>query len=233
LEKYPKLAQYVSQNEKGIMSISSQGYQEILEEQQKKFLLAQMYSSQKQIDKKKAQATEDTKQMRNTLNKGLGSSNPIFTRMSDSDIQKLARITAVNQETINKGDIKTITDMYEKNGINFAKYNGELNGNINYAVENIKNNNQALVDYTNKLGEYTDQIAIYSNSIVTTAASTNPLYETSKYKSLMNPILEKDYNKAYTEELERLNKVSFEDIAETYKTLFGTDKDQTYGKRKI
>ena len=233
LEKYPKLAQYVSQNEKGIMSISSQGYQEILEEQQKKFLLAQMYSSQKQIDKKKAQATEDTKQMRDTLNKGLGSSNPIFTRMSDSDIQKLAKITAANQEVINKGDIKTITDMYEKNGINFAKYNGELNGNINYAVENIKNNNQALVDYTNKLGEYTDQIAIYSNSIVTTAASTNPLYETSKYKSLMNPILEKDYDKAYAEELERLNKVSFEDIAETYKTLFGTDKDQTYGKRKI
>lgn len=236
LDKYPQLVQYIQQDKNGVMSIASEGYDQLLEEQQKQYVLSQMYQSQKRIDQIKAQSGKATDDMRKTLNNSDAMkstfNNQIFTKMSDSDIQKLANVVSTNQDIINKGSNQDIINLLEKNNIDFAKYNGEINSNMTYAVDSLVENNHALIEYNNKLGEYTNQIGVYTNSIVTIAANESPEYAASSYKALINPSLENAYDKLYQSGLERWNEASLDTVRQEYKDRFGTEKDNTYGSRK-
>lgn len=198
------------------MSISSEGFDDIVKKQQEELQFSQAYQSQAKAGQIRAQIKVDTKELKNNLK------DITFSKMSDEDVQKIASIVTNNQEIISNGSIEEISKLLEDNGIDFSKYT-ELNGNVNELIRNIISSKDLLIEFDTSLNGYTQQIGLYTNNIAQAIGMNNPDYQKSENKNLIDKDMEKIVDENYKKRLEELNNMSFDQIASYYEAAFGKE----------
>lgn len=225
LDKYPQLLEYIHAGENGVLEISQEGIDELLNDQREKLQSAQIYKAQAQTEVQQAQAKVSASEKKGDL-QGI-----MLRRYSSAeDIIALSRALNDNKEAALHGSNEDIADILEKSGIDVNSYEimARLDGlslTEDDLINEIKNNSKELLQFNHSLDLYDKNIEGYTNTIATMIGSENPDYQESENKSLINKQITKSYNQRYEEQLKEIEEWSADELAGAYANAFGKEGD--------
>lgn len=219
MEKYPELVEMgaISTNSDGMLSISDEGWDQLLDDQLRKVQNTQGLVISSNINVADKQLAVELKELKETLD------NDIIDNLNDKELKNLSRKVEENSAVLQNSnaslsDFKDSLDDY----VDLSDYDDEV---IKELQESLNKNRNSVNSFNTSMDNYTIKVGEYTQQLIKAANSNNDDYLNSDHQSYIDQEVQSKYDTTKAEVEKELENYDFLDIASIWDSYFGGNGD--------